>query len=130
MQVLIVDDSQFALSMLKKLLTENGYDVLTATNGKEGLEALRQYPSCRIVIADGEMPIMNGFDFCQEVRALDCPEYIYFIFLACFGQLGDIERAVFAGADDYIVKPYNPAEVLARLRVAERLLSFKTNNWQ
>ena len=76
MQVLIVDKSQIGLIALKGLLTDNGYEVLTASNGQEGLEILKQHPSCRLVISNWEMPIMDGIEFCKAVRAQDdsaCP---------------------------------------------------------
>ena len=71
MQVLIVDDSKIALISLKALLTENGYEVFTANNGKEGLEVLEQHASCRAIISDWEMPEMNGIEFCRAVRNQD-----------------------------------------------------------
>jgi len=128
MQVLIVDDSKVALITLKGLLTQNGYEVVTATNGLEGLEALERYPSCRAVISDWEMPEMDGVEFCKAVRAQDRPGYIYFLLLTSHGQVEEMVRGLSAGADDFITKPYYPAEVLARLRAGERVLSLETRD--
>ena len=128
MQVLIVDDSKLILIALKGLLTENGYDVLTATNGIEGLDVLEQHPSCRAVISDWEMPIMNGIDFCKAVRAQDRPGYIYFLLLTSHNQVDEMVHGLSAGADDFIAKPYTPAEVIARLRAGERILSLETRD--
>ena len=128
MQVLIVDDSKLILVALKGLLTENGYEVITANNGKEGLEALEQHPSCRAVISDWEMPEMDGIEFCKAVRAQDRPGYIYFLLLTSHGQVDEMVLGLSAGADDFIAKPYNPAEVLARLRAGERILSLETRD--
>jgi len=128
MQVLIVDDSKLTIIALKALLTENGYEVFTASNGKEGLEALERHPSCRAVISDWEMPEMNGIDFCKAVRAQDRPGYIYFLLLTSHGQVDEMVRGLSAGADDFIAKPYNPAEVLARLRAGERILALETRD--
>jgi putative two-component system response regulator len=128
MQVLIVDDSKLALIALKGLLTENGYDVLTASDGKNGLEVLEQHPSCRAVISDWEMPEMNGIEFCKAVRAQDRPGYVYFLLLTSHSQVDEMVQGLSVGADDFISKPYNPAEVLARLRAGERILSLETRD--
>ena len=128
MQVLIVDDNKILLMTLKGLLTENGYEVFTATNGKEGLEMLERYPSCRAVISDWEMPEMDGIEFCKAVRVQDRPGYIYFLLLTAHGQVDEMVRGLSAGADDFIAKPYNPAEVLARLRTGERILALETRD--
>ena len=128
MQVLIVDDSKIALISLKALLTENGYEVLTASHGKEGLEVLEQHPSCRAIISDWEMPEMNGIEFCRAVRGQDRTGYIYFLLLTSHNQADETVQGLSAGADDFITKPYNPAEVLARLRAGERILSLETRD--
>jgi len=128
MQVLIVDDSKLALIALKGLLTENGYEVITASDGLDGLRALEQNPSCRAVISDWEMPRMDGIEFCKAIRAQDRPGYVYFLLLTSHGQVGEMVRGLSAGADDFIAKPYNPSEVLARLRAGERILSLETRD--
>ena len=128
MQVLIVDDSKLALIALNALLTENGYEVFTATNGMEGLKVLEQHPMCRSVISDWEMPEMNGIEFCKAVRAQDRPGYVYFLLLTSHGQVNEMVQGLSAGADDFIAKPYNPAEVLARLRAGERILALETRD--
>ena len=113
---------------LKGLLTENGYEVFTATNGKEGLDALEQHPSCRVVISDWEMPEMNGIEFCKAVRSQDRPGYIYFLLLTSHDQVNEKVLGLSAGADDFVTKPYESAEVLARLRAGERILSMETRD--
>ena len=128
MQVLIVDDNKIALIALAALLTKNGYEVLTASDGKQGLEVLEQHPTCRAVISDWEMPVMNGIEFCKAVRAEDRSGYIYFLLLTSHNQVDEMVHGLSVGADDFIGKPYNSAEVLARLRAGERILSLETRD--
>ncbi|HBT77138.1 MAG TPA: two-component system response regulator [Planctomycetaceae bacterium] len=127
MQVLIVDDSKLVLMALKGLLTDAGYDVISAGNGQEALELIRKH-RCRMVISDWEMPIMTGIELCQAIRAEEFSGYIYFILLTSHGTLGEMIQGLSAGADDFIAKPYSPAEVLARLRGGERILSLETRD--
>ena len=128
MQVLIVDDSRLARLTLEGLLKENGYEVFTASDGREGLKVLERQPSCRAVISDWEMPEMNGIEFCKAVRDLDSPGYVYFLLLTSHNQVDEMVHGLSVGADDFIAKPYNPAEVLARLRTGERILSLETRD--
>jgi len=128
MQVLIVDDNKIALIALEALLTKNGYEVLTASDGKQGLEVLERHPTCRAVISDWEMPVMNGIEFCKAVRTEDHAGYIYFLLLTSHNQVDEMVHGLSAGADDFIAKPYNSAEVLARLRAGERILSLETRD--
>ena len=119
MQILIVDHSQTTISALLDFLTSNGYDVISAKNGKEGLELLEQTPTCRMVVSGWEMSEMNGIEFCKAVRARK--NYIYFVFLTAYSGT-DMVRGLDVGADDFIAKPYNPPEFLARLRVGSRII--------
>lgn len=127
MQVLIVDDSKLVLMALKGLLTDAGYNVITASNGQEAMELIRK-TSCRMVISDWEMPVMSGIELCQTVRNEELSGYIYFVLLTSHGTLGEMIQGLSAGADDFIAKPYSPAEVLARLRAGERILSLETRD--
>ena len=127
MQVLIVDDSKLVLMALQGLLGDAGYEVITAMNGQEALEKLRAN-RCRMVISDWEMPVMDGIELCKAVRAEELSGYIYFVLLTSHGTLGEMIQGLSAGADDFITKPYSPAEVLARLRAGERILALETRD--
>ena len=128
MQVLVVDDDKIIRLTLGALLSENGYEVFTATNGVEGFEVLKKNPSCRAVISDWEMPLMNGVEFCKAVRNLGHQGYVYFLLLTSHKEINEMVEGLSAGADDFISKPYNPAEVLARLRAGERVLALETRD--
>ena len=128
MQILIVDDDKIVCLALKAMLSKNGYEVFTASNGEEGLNMLIEHPACRAVISDWNMPILDGIEFCKAVRELDRPGYIYFLLLTSHNETEDMVKGLSAGADDFITKPYNPLEVLARLRAGERILSLETRD--
>ncbi len=127
MQVLIVDDSKLALLALEGLLSSEGYEVLTALNGEEGLKILQETP-CRMVVSDWEMPVMNGLEFCRAVRAEELSGYVYFLLLTSRGSTDEMVQGLSVGADDFIAKPYKTAEIVARLRVGERILSLETRD--
>ncbi len=127
MQVLIVDDSKLVLMALKGLLTDAGYEVITASNGSEAMEVLRTN-YCRMVISDWEMPVMTGIDLCRAIRNEEFAGYVYFILLTSHGTLQEMIQGLSSGADDFIAKPYSPAEVLARIRAGERILSLETRD--
>ncbi len=127
MQVLIVDDSKLVLMALKGLLTDAGYEVLTAMNGGEAIEVLR-HNYCRLVISDWEMPVMTGIELCRTIRNEELAGYIYFILLTSHGTLSEMIQGLASGADDFIAKPYSPEEVLARIRAGERILSLETRD--
>jgi len=119
MQILIVDNSQTALTALRDMLTGSGFDVLSAKNGREGLEILDQNPTCRIVVSGWEMSEMNGVNFCKAVRARS--KYIYFVFLTAYSGTNVLE-GLEVGADDFISKSCDSQELIARLRVANRII--------
>lgn len=111
-RVLIVDDDQTLLMMLREQLEEAGYDVRTATDGRE---ALREFFETRpdLVILDTRMATMDGFTLIERIREIsDVP----LIVLSAYGEEEDVVRALDLGADDYILKPYRFNELLARMR--------------
>jgi putative two-component system response regulator len=127
MQVLVVDDDDFALSVVQKTMSRLGYTAVTATNGAEALEILRN-SDIRLVITDWDMPEMNGVDFCRAVRREDMSGYVYIIMLT--GREGAQQRmeGMCAGADDFLNKPLDPDELLVCLKTAERILALETRD--
>ena len=121
MQILAVNDSNLILAALKGLLEKHGYDVVTATNGREALEVLEK-STCQLVLLDWEMPIMDGPECCREIRARYWGRYVYVVFLTGHDLAKQKTVAFEAGADDYVVKSGPPDELLARLGAARRLL--------
>ncbi len=127
MRILIVDDNEMALQMLQYALTKAGHEVLTAQNGRQALEILSE-GQCRLVISDWEMPEMDGIELCREIRRSDFPAYIYIILLTSRDDTADTVEGLSAGADEFITKPFKPAELAVRVRTAERILSLETRD--
>ncbi len=118
MQVLIVDDSKLALIALKGLLTQAGYEVLTALNGEDGLISFADNDP-DLVILDIMLPKMDGWAVCREIRKTsDVP----IIMLTAKGETFDKVLGLELGADDYLSKPFDPKELTARVKAVLRRL--------
>lgn len=117
MKILVLEDDESLKATLKKRLAANGYAVDCASDGEEGLAYLAA-GSYDAVISDVMMPVMNGLEFLAAVRAkkLDVPV----ILLTALDGSGDIVKGLDMGADDYIVKPFEFSELLARIRLVTR----------
>ena len=114
-KIITIDDDPDILDVLALTLAEN-YDVLQAHNGKEGLQLVQQkIPD--LIICDYMMPIMNGRDFCREVKKDILLRHIPVIMLTGKGEVHDRISGIEAGADDYMVKPFSPDELLARIKM-------------
>jgi two-component system, cell cycle response regulator len=124
--ILIADDDPVSRKLLEKLLGKAGYAVSSVENGREALDRLREnfYP---IVITDWMMPEMNGMELCQAIRgsSSEFPGYIYIMLLTALETKDHIIVGLKAGADDYLTKPFNQAELMARLNTARRILELE-----
>lgn len=127
MKILAVDDSDLSLTLLAATLTEAGHEVTLARDGAEALECVRT-SGFRLVISDWEMPRMTGPELCQAIRADDLPNYVYLTLLTSNDTSAQKVVGLASGADDFIAKPFNPAELLERVRTAERILSLETRD--
>ncbi len=127
MKVLIVDDDFTSLAMLAHALKRSGHEVTTAPSAEAALPILAGH-EYRLVICDWEMPGMSGPDLCRIVRAGDFGGYVYFILLTSRESSEDIVDGLGAGADDFMKKPCNHAELLARIRTGERIVSLETRD--
>ena len=115
-KVLVVDDTKDILVVVSKRLQSWGYDPLTADSGEEGLRiALEQVPD--LILLDIMMPKMKGRDVCAKLKADPKTEKIPVIFLTALGLADHIKAGMDLGADDYIVKPFEPADLKARIAV-------------
>jgi sigma-B regulation protein RsbU (phosphoserine phosphatase) len=126
-RVLIVEDDPFTLTILKKRLAKAKYIVETATNGREGLEKADIFHP-ELILSDWMMPEMDGCEFCARIKRREqngVNATIYFILLTAKGEDGDKVKALDTGVDEYLVKPCDGEELMARLRAAERIIRLR-----
>jgi putative two-component system response regulator len=127
MRVLIVDDDPVTLEILVENLRQFGYDVVSASNGREAFEQVRT-GQFRLVVSDWQMPHMSGLELCREIRRRNWSGYIYFILLTTHGGVENVVCGLDAGADDFLTKPFHPEELRTRLRTGERILSLESRD--
>ncbi len=127
MQILIADDDIFLRKTLETALSKWGYDVVSVPKGDEALQLLSTSGSPRLAILDWMMPGMCGPDIVREVRKLGKKEYVYIILLTGKGEANDLLQGLEAGADDYMVKPFEPNELRARIRCGQRIVELQAD---
>jgi signal transduction histidine kinase len=123
-QILCVDDEARNISLLKAMLVPRGYEVIEASNGPEALEGIRS-GRIDICLLDVMMPGMDGFEVCRRIKADDCHRNIPVVMVTSLTDKANHIRGIEAGADDFISKPFDSAEVLARIKM---LLNVKLLN--
>ena len=119
-KILIVDDDPVIQLVLRKTLQRQGYDVITANNGEQGIEQAYQNKPA-LVICDWLMPGIDGIEVCRQMKAAPQLANIFFILLTSRSELGDRVLGLDSGADDFLVKPVEVGELLARVRSGLRL---------
>ncbi|MCL2925717.1 MAG: response regulator, partial [Trichodesmium sp. MAG_R04] len=124
-QLMLVDDDPNLILLVKDYLEFRGYQVITAGNGREALELLEQkIPD--LIICDVMMPEMDGYSLVEHIRKNSATEWIPVLFLSAKGQSQDRVKGLNTGADVYIVKPFEPEELVAQvessLKQASRLM--------
>jgi sigma-B regulation protein RsbU (phosphoserine phosphatase) len=121
-KVLIVEDDPFFLRVLQKRVSSEGYQVLTAADGREGMKAIVAFEP-DLVISDWMMPEVDGLELCQSVKTGLKDAAPYFILLTAKGEISDKLLALETGADDYLTKPCDHGELMARVRAGVRIVS-------
>jgi putative two-component system response regulator len=127
LKILIADDNPIALDLLEHTLLRGGYEVVAADNGRAALERLQE-GNFQMVITDWEMPGMTGLELCRHIRGSSFMNYIYVILLTARRGVSDTIEGMTAGADDFIVKPFQPGELTLRVRAGERVLGLETRD--
>lgn len=118
--ILIIDDDPSARLIISRSLAREGYEVLQAENGKQGLELAQQIIPA-LIICDWNMPKMNGLEVCRQVKSDPELMHTHFILLTARDEVSDLVRGLENGADDFLSKPANPSELRARVRAGIRL---------
>lgn len=121
--ILIADDDDAMRSLLREAITQWGYEVIEARNGEEAWEIMQQAHAPRLLILDWRMPLMDGITLCERIRQ-KLYDYPYIIFLTQVSGATNIIRALDAGADEFLLKPVNFAELRTRVFAGERILKF------
>ena len=119
--ILVADDEASIRRILETRLSMIGYQVVTACDGNEALDLFR---NCEpdLVVLDVMMPKRSGFEVCQHLKSDPKTSSIMILMVTALNELGDIERAVHAGTDDFLSKPVNKPELLKRV---ENMLALK-----
>jgi len=124
MRILIADDDRFSLQLLQASLSGEGNQIISCSAGDEALRALTGSQPPEIAILDWMMPGLDGIEVCRKVRATPGAS-TYLILLTAKDEMMDLVEGLAAGADDYIVKPFDPAELQARIAVGARLVGLQ-----
>src|SRR3984893_17748631 len=121
LQILVVDDSPVYRKLVEHALEGNSYALTFAKSGREALELFARYLPA-IVITDWMMPDFSGLDLCQRLRSDVHRGYTYIILLTSIAEKNNVVKGLAAGADDYLTKPFDPGELLARIGVGRRII--------
>ena len=123
-EILVVDDDATTRARLQNLLQRNGYTTELAEDGASAWSLLKR-KHFSFILTDWAMPNVDGLTLCQRIRDADYPDYTYIILLTGHTEKRKVERGLDAGADDYITKPFDSGELLARVRVGVRILALQ-----
>lgn len=124
MRVLVVDDEPVARLVLERVLTDHGYEPLVVENGAQAWQVFQEIV-ISLVITDWVMPNVDGLELIRRIRAARRPAYTYSILLSAKEGRNSFLQGMEAGADDFLSKPIDQETLLARLRVAERVLGLE-----
>lgn len=122
--VLVVDDDATTRRLTERTLAKWGYRAMAVEDGARAWEIVQTLP-VHIVLTDWEMPEMDGLELCRRVRARSTDRYTYILMLTQHVEQDRLVKALEAGADDFVTKPFQPLELQARLKAASRILTLE-----
>lgn len=113
--ILLVEDDRIVSAMVQHLLTRRGYNVQTAADGRAAAAMIDKIAAPRLVILDVMLPFIDGFELISRIKSKPDWSDVRVIMLTSKTQERNVVRAIESGADDYIVKPFQPQELMARV---------------
>ncbi len=125
MQILIADDDLTSRKLLEGRLKKWGYDVVSAGDGKEAWEILQKNDAPRLVLLDWIMPHMDGIELCEKIKRGEKIPFTFVIMLTSKTNKEDIVKGLDAGADDYVIKPFDLSELKSRVASGVRILKYE-----
>lgn len=125
MRILLAEDDTVSREMMKAYLTKWGHEAVVVSDGAEASKVLCAQGAPNLAVLDWMMPEKDGLQVCLEARAARPNEPLYIILLTAKGTKDDIVRGFEAGADDYVIKPFDSAELKARLRAGARIVELQ-----
>lgn len=115
-RILVVDDEPDIVKIVKIAMELANYEIIEAYSGEECLEKLAKGPLPNLVLLDIMMPGMSGYETCGKIRENKAYKDIKVVMLTAKGQKGDAEEGLKVGADDYIIKPFDPYELIEQVK--------------
>ena len=125
MRMIIAEDDPVSRRMLLTILTKAGHEAVAVEDGGKALESLSLPDAPRLAILDVMMPVMDGSEVCRRLRAQPGGEKFYLIMLTAMNRPEHVVAGLAAGANDYVGKPFVKEELLARVRVGERMIELQ-----
>jgi PleD family two-component response regulator len=122
-RVMIVDDDAVTREMIMDFLTAHGFEAASFDDPRKALESIKEQRP-RLIISDWEMPHMDGLEFCRQVRAMVQGGHVHFTMLTVHASKDELCQAFDAGVDDFLAKPFDEVELMARLRSGLRTAAF------
>jgi two-component system alkaline phosphatase synthesis response regulator PhoP len=119
-RILVAEDVPDIRELISLTLTHNGFEVICAADGVEAVEAASEY-EFDLILLDVLMPRMTGYEACRKLRSQEETKNIPIIFLSAKGQESEVRAGKEAGADDYIIKPFAPAQLAGKVQESLRL---------
>lgn len=117
MHALIIDDSRAMRRILEQIIAPLGFKVSHAAHGGEGLEQLQAHPDINLALVDWNMPVMNGLEFVKAVRKEPVWEMLRLMMVTTETEPAQMARALMAGVDEFVMKPFTPDILLDKLRL-------------